>query len=503
MLCMSDGSTWKVIGGTTNHASLSNLDYASSGHTGFAPSNHNHDGVYSPVNHNHDGVYSPVNHNHDGTYQPLLGFTPENAANKGAPNGYAPLSGGKVPLSNLPTMVGDSGAGGQAGLVPAPAAGDASKCLKGDGTWGTCATGTGLGTDVVGTDELNDGLDTPAAGDFVRVDSSTTARFMYSTPAEVLSAIGAAPASHNHDGVYQPILGFTPENSANKNAANGYAGLDASSKLARSQLPAMVGASTSSAGQTGAVPAPAAGDNTKCLKGDGTWGDCGGSGSGIQIQDEGADLPQRSKLNFIGAGVSCADDGNRTTCSIPGGGGGSGPAGPITVANDPAYSGERRLVPGEGIQTVDAGPDSTLTVRVDPTYVAVQAGNNTLSGSNNVNVNRITITLPNSATGTGQYLLVTLTGNPSKAATAPTSSDRIIGICISGCGSTGSATIAVGGIAACSFDGATTAGNFVRSSATDAGKCQDAGATRPATGLVGYVLTTNASAGTYDVLLVK
>lgn len=40
--------------------------------------------------------------------QSSLGFTPENAANKGAANGYASLdSGGKVPASQLPAFVDD------------------------------------------------------------------------------------------------------------------------------------------------------------------------------------------------------------------------------------------------------------------------------------------------------------------------------------------------------------------------------------------------------------
>lgn len=43
----------------------------------------------------------------------------------------------------LNAMVGDSGSGGTKGLVPAPASGDASKCLHGDGTWGTCGSGAG------------------------------------------------------------------------------------------------------------------------------------------------------------------------------------------------------------------------------------------------------------------------------------------------------------------------------------------------------------------------
>ena len=43
----------------------------------------------------------------------------------------------------LDAMVGDAGSGGAKGLVPAPATGDATKFLKGDGTWGMPAGGGG------------------------------------------------------------------------------------------------------------------------------------------------------------------------------------------------------------------------------------------------------------------------------------------------------------------------------------------------------------------------
>jgi hypothetical protein len=50
-------------------------------------------------------------------------------------------------------------------------------------------------------------------------------------------------------------------------------------------------------------------------------GDGGGAGGGYAtIEDEGAPLTQRTTLNFSGAGVSCADDSTKTTCTIPGGG---------------------------------------------------------------------------------------------------------------------------------------------------------------------------------------
>ena len=53
--------------------------------------------------------------------------------------------------ATLDAMVGDSGAGGTKGLVPAPSTGDATKFLKGDGTWGT-PSGSG---DALTTDPLS------------------------------------------------------------------------------------------------------------------------------------------------------------------------------------------------------------------------------------------------------------------------------------------------------------------------------------------------------------
>lgn len=50
----------------------------------------------------------------------------------------------------VPDFVGDSGSGGTAGLVPAPATGDATKYLRGDATWATVSagvTGPGSSTD--------------------------------------------------------------------------------------------------------------------------------------------------------------------------------------------------------------------------------------------------------------------------------------------------------------------------------------------------------------------
>jgi hypothetical protein len=60
--------------------------------------------------------------------------------------GTAPVTstGGATPAIGCAVFVGDSGAGGVSGLVPAPATGDAAtKFLKADGTWGVPAGGGG------------------------------------------------------------------------------------------------------------------------------------------------------------------------------------------------------------------------------------------------------------------------------------------------------------------------------------------------------------------------
>lgn len=54
----------------------------------------------------HDGYLSSIDWNTFNNKQNALGFTPENATNKGQPNGYAPLDGsGKVPYINLPNSI--------------------------------------------------------------------------------------------------------------------------------------------------------------------------------------------------------------------------------------------------------------------------------------------------------------------------------------------------------------------------------------------------------------
>ena len=118
---------------------------------------------------------------------------------------------------------------------------------------------------------------------------------------------------------------------------------------------------------------------------------------------------------------------------------------------------------------------------------------------------QVVVEIPNAAvTGTTQNYLASLTGAPSTAVVISTSTtDGIVGIVMAGAGTTGNAQIAVAGIAQCTFDGATVAGDYVIPSVTVAGQCHSNGATLPTNGtqVIGRVLSTNASTGTYDVQL--
>jgi hypothetical protein len=112
--------------------------------------------------------------------------------------------------------------------------------------------------------------------------------------------------------------------------------------------------------------------------------------------------------------------------------------------------------------------------------------------------------LPNAATtGTTLNKLAKVTGSPATATMASTSdTGGMVGIVVDGAGTSGNAQIARGGQASCAFDGATTAGDYAQISSITAGDCHDAGAGYPGSGQVlGRVLSTNAGAGTYAMLV--
>lgn len=108
-------------------------------------------------------------------------------------------------------------------------------------------------------------------------------------------------------------------------------------------------------------------------------------------------------------------------------------------------------------------------------------------------------------TGTSANKLVKLTGAPSTAIIAATTDTKgIIGVAVSGAGTTGSATIQVSGLVSLFMDGATTAGDWVIPSTTVAGDGHDSGLAPPSlppigAEILGRILTTNVGAGAYSV----
>ena len=114
-----------------------------------------------------------------------------------------------------------SSAAGAVGLVPAPAKGDQTKFLRGDATWQTVITSH---QDISGKKNTQSAVSDPTA-------SGTSLTF--------ISGI-----TQNAQGVISP---------------------------SKKTVATMGAASASAAGTAGLVPAPAAGDNTKYLRGDGVW----------------------------------------------------------------------------------------------------------------------------------------------------------------------------------------------------------------------------------------
>jgi hypothetical protein len=100
---------------------------------------------------------------------------------------------------------------------------------------------------------------------------------------------------------------------------------------------------------------------------------------------------------------------------------------------------------------------------------------------------------------------VTSINSAGKAIITTTGCTGIVGVTVGGAGVSGSAIIAMHGVStSVVFDGATTAGDYFTCSTTVAGDAHDTGSPSfPSSGWGGgIVLSTNAGAGTYAVLLV-
>jgi hypothetical protein len=109
-------------------------------------------------------------------------------------------------------------------------------------------------------------------------------------------------------------------------------------------------------------------------------------------------------------------------------------------------------------------------------------------------------------TVTGHLVKFSPVGSSTVGAIGYSDQGGAIGVCVSGCGSSGTATIADAGMVNCVFDGATTAGHWVSLpqnvlNGTKSDMCHDTGTVNYTTmpQNVGVVQSTNAAAGTYQV----
>ena len=193
-----------------------------------------------------------------------LGFTPENTANRGSADGYAPLdTNALVPLANLPpitaingTMVSVNNASDQVVVTTAPSSGvwtalpscpDSSGshlnysvtthsfvCGSSSASVGFAGLGSGTNPNAL---LVGGSLNYTSGGQInanqlggVTLAGLSTGLLKNTTGTGAPSIAGAADVT--------TALGFTPESTANRNTANGYAPLDANALLPAANLPA-------------------------------------------------------------------------------------------------------------------------------------------------------------------------------------------------------------------------------------------------------------------------
>ena len=202
-------------------------------------------------------------------------------------------------LSNMSNFSGaTSSTGGSTGLVPAPSAGDNTKFLRGDGTWGDggkpmviLSYGNSTWQDFIDAYTNNvivycraSSNSNPATGTQSRMafmayvsnaDNPTSVEFQY------YRSVNSHSASQQGDQVYVYTLtsasGGTWSVITREASSKIVAGTNLSSSYSNGTITlngdysAFTGATSSTNGAAGLVPAPAAGSQLTYLRGDGTW----------------------------------------------------------------------------------------------------------------------------------------------------------------------------------------------------------------------------------------
>lgn len=206
-------------------------------------------------------------------------------------------------VGQLPTtMTGaSSSAAGTGGLVPAPAAGDEGKFLQGDGTWQTVQSGgatavtyyTTTSSSAIYSDQS---MTTAASYGDIETDISNGKVMVYISDLGVLSEIvdsssltvlgvttttfigamgdGTISFVYIDDGNTTTLTITRRMNQGVLTAgANITISADNTISATDTTYSDFTGATSSTAGAAGLVPAPSAGDESKALLGNGTWGD--------------------------------------------------------------------------------------------------------------------------------------------------------------------------------------------------------------------------------------
>jgi hypothetical protein len=186
-----------------------------------------------------------------------------------------------------------SGAAGANGLVPAPAAGDQDKYLKGDGTWATVQAGATIlysGSSLGSSTSIysDSGLTTAVEGRDIKTAMDTGTVIIRDTDGNDYVVVsgdltsGALYQAVHDNKLYKIYYEWDDDTTMSVTVTDVQPKLTAGSNIniSGSTISAtdttysdFTGATASTAGAHGLVPAPAAGDEGKALLGDGTWGD--------------------------------------------------------------------------------------------------------------------------------------------------------------------------------------------------------------------------------------
>lgn len=241
----------------------------------------------------------------------------------------------------------------------------------------------------------------------------------------------------------------------------------------------------------------------------------GGSGGGsLEVQSDGSLIGARPRLNFLpgpGSVLVCSDDSvnNRVNCSVQ-----------IDTAHlngNYARLGANNVYPAGFLHDFSAAsmrlPATAAAAPQSSGYIAYDTNANELRMGRNGSTKALAlkdsgtqplvIFRPNqSGAGTANQLLAKLanTGEVTRAAVSDT--NGVVGIVVSGGGSSGTAEIATTGVAVCIADNNSAIGNYVIIGSAVAGRCRDAGSSYPANGQVlGRWLSAVSTGQSGNVLL--